>query len=262
MPTTIGVAGSDLNLRLGQSPDIKDPALNYEFQLIYNSIKILGQYLSVLRENLESAPGQDPSQSVRFRRTFWAPALQDIAVGAVVSSYQNGIVNGVANTPFPPTYGDSSVSIGSTGSRDSAGLKQTQNFIALTAATAGQLVQVGVGPGIIKLTGAVCGQIVWGVAALAFNTYRDANTFLQITFPSTLVNNGGLYLQNITADAPFPSGGGNRWEGYWLPGFPYNSGGTYYYSRAYLYPIGICVSNDFVLISDYKRSDSLPRAYL
>lgn len=261
MAEVIGSAGYELNLRLGQSPDVKDPAINFELQQVYNSIKTLGQYLDILRVNLESAPGQDPSQSVRFRRTFWATALQNIAVGAVVSSYQNGIINGVMVSPYPAVYDDSAVTIGSTGSRDTVGVKQLQSFIALTAASVGEQVQVGVGPGIIRLTGVKCGQIVWGVGALSFNTYRNANAYFQWFYGSTLVNNGGLYLNNITASYFFPSGGGSRWEGYWLPGYPRNDNGTYLYERTFLFPIGIGVSDGFVLFSDYKRSDSLPMTY-
>lgn len=262
MATTITSAGSEINLRLGESPNIKDPALNYEMQLIYNSIRVLGTYLGALRANFEFAPGQDPSESVRFRRTFWATALQDITVGAVVSAYADGVVNGVSATQPVPVVNDGGVTIGSTGSRSLFGVTPVQFFIALTTASAGQPVQIGVGPGIIKLANAKCGQIVWGVAALSINTYRDANTSTQIVFPGTLVNNGGLYLANITGTYTFPSGGGYNWEGYWTPGFPYNSGGTYYYSRAFLYPIGICVSDGFVLFSDYKRSDPLPNSFL
>lgn len=262
MANTIGRAGSSLNIRLGQSPDIKDPALNSEFQQVFNALHLLSQYMDILRENLESAPGQTPAESVRFRRRFWAVALQDIAIGAVVSAYGTGIVNGVSATPPPVVVGDSGVTIGSTGNRTMFTQTPRQFFIAVTAAAAGELVQVGVGPGILQVTGAKCGQLVWGVSALSCNGYRDANTFNQITFAGQLVNNGGLYLDNVIGTYTFPSGGGYKWEGYWLDGFPYNSGGTYYYARAFLFPIGVCVSDSFVLFSDYKRSDPLPPVFV
>lgn len=261
MVGTIGRAGSSLNIRLGQSPDIKEPALNSEFQLVFNALHLLSQYMDLLRENLESAPGQTPAESVRFRRRFWAPALQDIAIGSVVSAYGSGIVNGVSTSAPPAVVGDGGVTIGSTGNRTLFTQSPREFFIAVTAAATGELVQVGVGPGILQVTGAKCGQLVWGVSALSCNNYRDANTFEQIAFPGQLVNNGGLYLANITGVYNFPSGGGYQWEGYWLPGFPYNSGGTYYYARAFLFPIGVCVSDSFVLFSDYRRSDPLPRVF-
>lgn len=257
MANTIGRAGSSLNIRLGQSPDIQDPALNSEFQQIFNALHLLSQYMDILRENLESAPGQSPSESVRFRRTFWAVALQPIVAGAICSAYGTGIVNGIAtNDPGPQIY-DPVDSIGSTGSRRRFGLVQKQHFIALTAAAAGELVRVGVGPGILEVTGATCGQIIWGVGAMSVRTYRHANNVNQYTVPGNLVNNGGVYFNNITG-ADYLSTVIWRWEGYWLPGFPNNSGGTYYYNRAFLYPVGIAVANNYVLFSDYKRSDPLP----
>lgn len=261
MAGMIGTAGTPINIRLGQVPNIKDPALNNEFQQIYNALNLLSQYMAVLRENLESAPGQTPSESVRFRRKFWATALQPITVGAVVSAYGTGIVNGVsANLPFS-SVGDSGVTIGSTGNRDMFGVRPQEFFIALTAAAEGELVNVGVGPGVIAVTGAKCGNLVWGVAALSCLTHRDANTFTQFSSPGHLVNNGGLYLANITGKYTFPTGGGYNWEGFWMPGYPNNNGGTYYYDRAFLYPIGVCVSDGFVLFSDYKRSDPAPPAF-
>lgn len=262
MATTIGRAGSTLNIRLGQSPAIKDPQLNQEMQLVYNSLHLLSQYMAVLRENLESAPGQTPSESLRFRRRFWAVAGQAIAVGAVVSSHNDLIVNGVeAKLPFS-SVGDSGVTIGSTGTRSMFGVTPRGFYIALTAANPGELVQLGVGPGVLAVAGAKCGQLVWGVAALSCLTHRDANTFDQFTSPGDLVGNGGLYLANITGKYTFPTGGGYNWEGYWLPGYPNNSGGTYYYNRAFLYPIGVGVSDGFVMFSDYKRSDPLPVTFV
>ncbi|MNC32574.1 hypothetical protein D3C75_809360 [compost metagenome] len=256
MANTIGTAGSDINIRLSQSPDIKDPKLNYEFQTIYNSLHLLSQYLNTLKDNLESAPGQNPAESVRFRRRFWAVALQNIAVGAVCSASGDGVVNGIA-TNLPATgVVDPAVTVGSTGSRRRFGMVPNQFFIALTEATAGQLVQLGVGPGILELAGAKCGQTVWGVGAVSVKSYRDANTVPQYTIAGDLVGNGGLYLQNIVGRFNVPAVW-YQWEGYWLPGFPTNNGGTYFYNRAFLYPIGICVLDGFVLFADYKRSDPL-----
>lgn len=258
MTTTLGTAGSKLNIRLGQSPNIKDPALNYEMQLVYNSLQLLSQYMAALRENLESAPGQTPSESVRFRRRFWAIALQDIAVGAVVSSYGTGVINGIATNLPATVVTDPDVTRGSTGSRTRFELVQQQFFIAVTAATAGQLVQVGAGPGVLQVAGAKCGQIVWGVGAISVDSYRNGGAVEQYTTPGTPVGNGGLYLNNIVGTDVLPGGIIYHWEGYWLPGYPDVSNSFSRYSRAFLYPIGICVSDEFVLFSDYKRSDPLP----
>lgn len=256
MANTIGTAGSDINIRLGQSPDIKDPALNYEFQLVFNALHLLSAYLNTLKDNLESAPGQNPAESIRFRRRFWAPALQPIAIGAVCCAYGTGIINGVGtNNPLNGVV-DPAVTVGSTGSRRRFGLVQSTFYIALTAAEPGELVQLGVGPGVLQLTTAKCGQTIWGVGARSVKTYRDANTVPQYLTTESLVGNGGIYLDNIVGTMSVPAVW-YHWEGYWLPGFPANDSGTYYYDRAFLYPIGICISDGFVMFSDYKRSDPL-----
>ena len=257
----IGVAGSALDIKLGQSPHIENPQINSEVQEIYNALHLLSGYMGALRQNLESADGQNPAQSIRFRRTFWAPAVQPIAVGAVVSAVPGGIVNGVgASAPKGSAVDDSAASIGSTGNRTLFGVVQQQFFIALTAAAIGELVQVGVGPGVLALAGAKCGQTIWGVSAKSIRTYRDANTSPQVIEGQDFVGNGGLYLQNVTTKfyAPNPVFTYYNWEGYWLPGYPFNSGGVYHYNRAFLYPIGVCIQDGYVLFSDYKRSDPIP----
>lgn len=257
----IGTAGSTLDIKLGQSPNIADPQVNVEVQEIYNALHLLSSYMAVLRENLESADGQNPAESIRFRRTFWATALQAITIGAVVSSVPGGVVNGVgASAPLGSAVADSAVTIGSTGNRTLFGVVQQQFFIALTAAAPGELVQLGVGPGVLELSSAKCGQLIWGVSAKSIRTYRDANTLPQIIVGQDLVGNGGLYLQNVTTKfyAPNPVFTYYNWEGFWLPGFPYNDGGVYYYNRAFLYPIGVCIQDGYVMFSDYKRSDPIP----
>lgn len=258
----IGSAGTPLNIRLGQVPDVQNPQAQNELQLVYNALHLLSNYMGALRANLESAPGQIPSESLRFRRTFWGVALQNIAVGAVCSSFQQGIINGVQTTEPNAFVDDPGVTIGSTGSRRRFGTSQQAFYIALTAASAGQLVQVGVGPGVIAVTGAKCGQLIWGVSALSVFTYRIVNTVTQAAATPELVNNGGLYLANLIGTYTRPSGGGFNWEGYWLPGYPNSSGGTFYYNRAFLYPIGVCVSDGFVMFADYRRSDPLPDSFV
>lgn len=258
MAEQIGQAGSALNLRLGQNPSIQNPRYTTEFQLIYNALHLLGQYMDVLRQNLESAPGQTPSESVRFRRTFWSTALQPITLGSIVSVYPGGIVNGVQSSPVK--Y-ESSIEIeeqvGGTGNRRTWGLNSRMFGIALTAAEIGEAVQIGIGPGITQVNGAKAGQLIWGVDSLSVDSQRRANTAGNYLSGRTLVGNGGVYLNNITSQHVFVGGYVNH-EGYNAPGFPFNSGGYYYSSNIYLYPIGVCVLDGYVLFKDYVRSDSLP----
>lgn len=260
MADQIGQAGSSLNLRLGQIPSTTNPNYYAEFQQVYNALHLLGEYMDVLRENLESNPNQIPSESVRFRRLFWAPALQDISVGAIVSPVTSGIVNGVRSSePKVVNYTDSAPLGSSTANRAALGVN-LQNFgIAVTAAAAGELVQVGIGPGITQVTGAKCGQLIWGVDSRSIRSIADSASPVRTFVARDLVGNGGVYLANITG-VYYVVGAQYNWEGYWLPGYPQiNNGGTSVYNSAYLYPIGVCVLDGYVLFQDFKRSDSIPQ---
>lgn len=260
MATQIGQAGSDLDLRLGLSPTIQDSKYATEFQLIYNALHLLGEYMDVLRANLESTPGQTPSESVRFRRTFFAPALQSIAAGSIVSPVAGGIVNGVLSSePKVSSYTDSAPLGASTTNRATLGVDLRMFGVALTNASPGELVQVGIGPGITQVTGAVCGQLVWAADSRSIRSVAPSASPTRTFVGRDLVGNGGVYLSNITGSSPV-TGATYHWEGYWLPGYPQvnPTGGTSVYNSAYLYPIGVCVIDGYVMFSDYKRSDSIP----
>ena len=262
MAQVIGRAGAKLNIRLGQSPEYKNPQLDTDLQQMYNALHLLSQYMDVLRENLESAPGQTPAEAVRFRRAFWGVAGQNIAEGAIVSAYNHQIINGVLCNQGPAYIDDGGVSIGSTGTRDYLGVIPLQAFIALTSANAGELVRVGVGPGITQVTGAKCGQLIWASDSRSIDSYRNANAgSVQTVFARPPTGNGGIYLSNPLGRWVSASGFGYNWEGYWLPGSPSNSGGTITYRRAFLFPIGVCVTDGYVLFTDFKRSDSPPHTF-
>ena len=262
MAEVIGRAGSKINIRLGQSPEYRNPEVDMDLQQTYNALHLLSQYLDVLRENLESAPGQNPAESIRFRRRFWGPAGQKIVQGAIVSSLDGKLVNGVLSNDAPAYIDDGGVSIGSTGTRDYLGMKALQFFVALTDAEPDELVQVGVGPGVSQITGTKCGQIVWASDSRTINSERGANTSsTQTVTGRDPTENGGIYLANVTGYWVGYSKFGYNWEGYWMPGYPDNSGGTYYYNRAFLYPIGVCIADGYVLFKDYIRVDSLPHNF-
>lgn len=264
MPTTgvIGRAGTPLNIRLGESPNVEDPIVGVELQQVYNALHLLSNYMAALRENLESSDGQTPAESVRFRREFWNIAAQDIVQGAIVCSTFGGVYNGVMSKDPPiGSYSDSADSIGSTGNRTLFHAEQVTFGIAITAATAGSPVKVGIGPGVTQVADSKCGQLVWAADYKSIYTEGAVNTFPQsYSGVRTYVGNGGIYLANITTKyyAPNPSFTYYNWEGYWLPGYPTNSGGTLKYNRVFLYPIGVCIADGYVMFSDYKRSDPIP----
>lgn len=265
MGTPVVKARSAINIRLPESPKLKDPLINNEMQEVHNALRTLAQYLQAIRDKTDSQPDQLPNVSVNFRNTFWATAGQDIEVGAVCSSFNNEIVNGVKSNEPIVSVEDGQVTIGSTGTRTLFGLKQEHFYIALTKAATGEQVQLGVGPGIIAVTGAVCGRRVWAVDSRDVYTTRRANRVAQDLVSRSLVNNGGLYLDNVVGYYFFgtrPLATVNRWEGYWQAGFPSQSGNDYLYNRVFLYPVGVCIADGYVLFTDYKRSDSLSKSLL
>jgi hypothetical protein len=252
----IGSAGSPLELKLGQAARAKDPQVNYEMQLIYNSVHLLGQYLEVLRQDLEGTDSDIPSESLKFLRKISVEAGQDIVAGNVCCVIGNLAYKGVGTTPPVGAVNDGAVTIGSTGTRSLFGVNDTQFYIAVEDASAGSFVSLGVPQGAVQIAGAKCGQIVWAAGAQSIWTKRQANTAVQILFSRPFTGEGSLFLSNPIQTFTFAAGGGYRWEGYWMPGFPYQSGSEYNYNRNFLYPIGICIVDNFALISSRVYSPS------
>lgn len=252
----LGSGGTPLDLKLGQTSKIKNQSVNYEMQLVINSVQLLGQYLEVLRLDLEGSDSDDPSESLRFRRYANGIAAQDIAVGALCSFDGDLVYKGVGSTSSVNSVINSGSTIGSTGTRSMFGVDDSQVYVALNAASAGQSLRVGVPSGVIKLSGCKCGQILWGAGARSIQTQREANEVTEVLTARPFTGNGAIYLSNPISTYLFDSGGGYQWEGYWMPGFPNNSGGTYYYNRNFLYPIGVCILDGFALIAPRVYSPS------
>lgn len=232
----ISGAGTPVDIKLGQSPTIQQPALNYELQGIYNALHILSQYLENLRAGLEGSDDQNPAENIRFLKFITAPADQDIVAGQVVSTnYDNGhIVKGTNYGDYRPTSYNDPI-----GRRRYAisGMVQTFFGIAQNDAAIGEDVTVGIGPGILKVTGAKSGQILW-----AYSNRGVVYTFESAYDPPTimgyeLAGNGNLYL-----DFPFL---------YLVPGWPkpiseFRSATC----NAQPSPVGVAVADDYVLFSD------------
>jgi len=256
-----------INIRLGQSPANQDPKYVVELQYVYNSVHTLNAYASAIINAVggggggaitdpNTVDGNPPNNDVPFVNSFWGVAGQPIEVGSVVSSFGNQIVNGVLSSEPYREFIDSSVTVGSTGSRYILGLVPLQYFIALTAAQPGEQVQVGIGPGISKVSGAKCGQVIWAVDSRTVYSTRKRQHVEQLVERRDLLGNGGLYLANVVGEFKFSAPGEARWEGFWMPGYPDHQGKYYLYHRAFLYPVGICVSNDYVLFYNYVHSIS------
>lgn len=230
----ISGAGTPVDIKLGQSPTISQPALNYELQGIYNSLHILSQYLENLRAGLEGSDSQTPAENIRFLKFINAPAKQAITAGQVVTvAYDDGrVVKGTSvgslkifnfhqnGADFPYI----------------SGMVQTFFGIAQNDAAIGENVSIGVGPGILKVTGAISGQQVWAAAAYG-QTYHVGDESIDI-YSQVLTGDGNLYLANPIIQR--------------LPGYPQDVSDTMRILGHYLFsPVGIAVANDYVLFSDF-----------
>lgn len=254
----ISGAGSPLDLKLGQVPLIKDQAINYELQEVYNSLFILNDYMEILREKLESSDSKDASENLRFRRIFYSPAAQPLTAGAIVSiATGGGAVNGVWTTGPVSGIVDSGVTVGSSSTRAVFGCDRQPFYICLEDTPIGQLAKLGVMSGVLKVTGAVCGQVMWAAGAQSVRTFRDANTNNQVLVATPFTGNGSLYFNNPIGTYSV-TGARYQWEGYWMPGYPNQGGGGYNYDRNFLYPVGIAILNDYVFFDGYLSVPSPP----
>lgn len=204
MSSQLGGYRSPVDLGLGRQPGLTgDVELFGELTEIYNSIHLLASYMDALRLFAQGGgSGQNPDQTMPFTRFFPATALMDIELGMPVAP--SGVV------------GDNGVTPGALGHLLSSTVPEC-NFcgIALTGATAGNPIRVGVGPAILGVPGVLPNGYVWAYSARATAGAKFGD--------------GGLYLSN--------------------PGAKTISGiGT-----AYAMPVAIGVANDYALFGNFIR---------
>lgn len=252
MATQIGTAGASIDIRLGQTPQTSDPKLNQELQGVYNALHTLNVYLDNIRNELEGTDSGTPAENLKFRRRFPAEAAQAISVGDIVCLDNTGkVVKGVHRigaryTGHPVITGPYT--------RAAFLCKHDYAYVATTAAAIGGIVEVGVG-GAINLPGAKCGQIVWGAD---FRKIRCRTGLTNGTWPNSGITgqpfsgNGAMYLSNPRWNESVGAVSATH-EGLVSPGYPQVSGDYLNKERTYLYPIGICLLDDYVYIYDYVQ---------
>lgn len=249
----IGSIGSNIKLPIGQSPLTKNPQLNGEFQEIYNAIHILNGYLELLRDEFEGNDTNTPAENVPFRKKFKATALQSISVGAVVCCVDGGIVNGVLAPVTVVPNSAAFFNYAAPGGREAWGSLPRHYFIALTAASPGQQVEVGVGAGIIGVNGVTCGQTVWA-SDCQWLTYArgqiNANSGQTFIAGRAFAGDGSMYLSNPLYTEVYLDAHA-LWEGIPQPGYPYRDGDWKYCGQRFLHPIGIAVANNYVMLRDF-----------
>lgn len=164
---------SPVDLGLGRQPMTGDPALFEEFTQVYNAIHLLNQYLDRLRTGASGGGGgseQDPDISAGFSRFFVVKAAQAIATGAIIS----------------PMVGTEGYVNGTLGNILTVGAVALNTGVALSSASIGEDVRIGVGPAVVKVAGAIPGQVVYGInSRTTGGTYAGVGA-MYITDPRTV----------------------------------------------------------------------------
>ena len=254
----ISSAGGELKLPIGESPRAIRPDINREMQSVYNALHISNAYLTALREDIEGSDAQDPSQSLKFRRTFAGIAGNTLKTGDLCCVIGNRVYAGVGTAFYsglinvPPPYVRLNFNL--TGLRTSAGERFTHVFVALSDADPENAVTVGVGPGVIKVEGIKCGALVWGKSSrgsVGFGGTTNDDPIYYTVSSRPFTGDGAIYANNnsrIEAVGSLSIAS----EGVRLPGYPTFSGTSSTMGVAYFFPIGVCIRDDYVLISDFK----------
>ena len=250
----IGSAGSQLNIRLGQVPVTTRPDLRGEMQQVYNALHILNAYTNKISAELGGDIDATPADSLKFVRSYETTALQSITAGSIVSPYGSGVVKGVLRTGAPNSFTAHPSFVGPWGRKVVGGLQIITCALAMTDAAAGEVVRIGVGPGIIELAGAKCGALIWAadnrwISSRKGTTNGDNPSTEYITGQS-LTEDGQMYLSNNVFTERIQDIS-TKHEGISAPGYPYMSGTRVMKKRKFLFPVGIAIANNYVYFFDH-----------
>lgn len=153
---------SNLNLRIGQMPEIKDnPAIFSELQRIYNALHLLNASMDNLRDR---ATDRDtpPWESFSWEgRSFWAPAANNVGQGDLVKLEGSQWIPGIRGRS------DESEGFGLTCSGGRAWLDTTANAQAFdfgfcVEGTEDGLAHIAWPPFIVELEGVGVGELAYG----------------------------------------------------------------------------------------------------
>lgn len=174
---------SNIDLKLGESPKTDDPKLFGDLVDVYNAIHLLSQYVDVVRESADKGSGGEGTpqeESLPFDKWFWAPAYQSISAGMICTIVNtqrtwnggfysvNGVVRG-AGTEYARAW----PSLPDFIRRNIGG-----TYIALSDASPGQEVQLGIGPAILKLDGLEVGEPVYAKAWANIQPPTDTQQYI------------------------------------------------------------------------------------
>jgi len=157
---------SKINLGgLGEQPKTQDPALFPDMADIYNALHILTQVLSGVLPGGGGSSGVPPTEAMRFLRSFQMPALVDISAGDLVTVFDAREYAGLKEDfPFPMT--SAGVIKGGGGFLNAFGLYRGGiTGFALNDAEVGNMVDIGIGPAVVNVSGARAGQLAYSRSA-------------------------------------------------------------------------------------------------
>lgn len=146
---------SPVNTGLAQLPKSTDPAIFPDLIDLYNSVHILSQVVTSVRDNIRSPedPDANPAQALPFTKWVWLEAGNDILAGQLVTIGNAGtVVQGAASRPIDTVNEKLPTT---------AYITRLQG-IALNTAAIGERVKFGLGPGVIELSGVQPNQLVFG----------------------------------------------------------------------------------------------------
>lgn len=134
---------SPIDLGLGKMPETDDPGRFQEYVPIYNAIHLLNAYFDNLRSGFDiGKKGAPLDEQMPFRVGYWAEAAEDVKQGEVVSLNEAGKVR--------------------LGIRMRMKRSATLGFgLVIKGGKAGDQVQVGVPPAIVKVPGLKQNEGLW-----------------------------------------------------------------------------------------------------
>lgn len=193
---------SDLNIRLGQMPEIKDaPEVFNELQSVYNAIHLLNAALNDVRRNFAAVDRSTPGWEsfTAEGRSFWAPAADNIKAGELVK-----LADGASQWTKGVKGTSSVISTGKLFCHDrfkSAHIPETvrteaNEFGFCLEETSNGLAHIGWPPFIVELEGLSVGSLAYGTTndGRIFNNAPTNNYFPigRIVAPDALLLQHGM----------------------------------------------------------------------
>lgn len=161
---------------LGEQPKTTNPDVFGDMVDIVNAIHILAQWVSSVLPGGGGGSGVPPAEAMRFLRSFQMPALVDITAGDLITVFdaRTWLDFGIQPSEFPFPADHPGVIKGGGGRLEWAGqIRGGITGFALNGTTAGNMVDIGIGPAIVNVQGAKAGLLAFARTAFSNNNPRS-----------------------------------------------------------------------------------------